>query len=477
MAAGATYETYRDKIANFQADMLRLTSEIRSAADQDNLAFAVAQPQALNVPGAPPSGSWASPANRYYEMGPNTIEISMRKIDYPYTKFRGDIDTLTYRLEYYADGADPSRFDDVVDRIEQVVSQLDKAQSFDGGMNAVSQALGGWAGGAARNFENAVIVPFGRVTEGQAKLARELAVAARCYQEIVGRAQVDSLDLAVQLKEKIVRDDEGEVDLAAVVGVLLMIAGAAAGGVGALASGAAWAGRIAWSAGTSQLVLKGIEASVSEVDAPDRVIEGGYAAEFVPSADELLSTLSDQAPPQEVMIWDGFKADQEELDELGLSEIEFEEPDLVGANDIADLGARDAAVEVENIAKLKRIGLADLPAIAECFHQAHLDLGAVRYSFDQGIGDRHITGQYRYWFEDAADQLDTALTRARDYVYQSAQSLVKIADGYYEGETENQERLARLVDNELEDFPYDIYDTYEPPPPVTARSPGHQEYV
>lgn len=106
------------------------------------------------------------------------------------------------------------------------------------------------------------------------------------------------------------------------------------------------------------------------------------------------------------------------------------EPELVTADEYRDLGVR-GDVHVEDLVELKKAGVAYLPAVAQQLHDALLKLSGVKGLFHSAFGDALFV-VYKYWFREAADRLDTALTKCRDFLYQSGQNLSTIADNYFE---------------------------------------------
>lgn len=56
--------------------------------------------------------------------------------------------------------------------------------------------------------------------------------------------------------------------------------------------------------------------------------------------------------------------------------------------------------------------------------------------FDRGLGDGRVVGAHGYWFNVMLDHLESAIRRTRDFLYESGQNPVTIADNY-DAEEEN----------------------------------------
>jgi hypothetical protein len=103
---------------------------------------------------------------------------------------------------------------------------------------------------------------------------------------------------------------------------------------------------------------------------------------------------------------------------------------------------------ISDIVKLKKVGTHDLPAVAEILNQAHEKVETLAELLHAGIGSQVYVGTWRVYFYQAAHLLDTALTKTRDYLYQSGQNLAAVADGYYATEEESRLALAAQLQRE-----------------------------
>jgi hypothetical protein len=428
--AMAGFDDYRHQVANFDGDLSSLLAEIRERADDPHR------------------------------------QMSLRFGFNESNPFHQQLYEIIAQFEHFLDGADPSMFDQIVQRLEEVVGLLEEAQGYDGGMNTVSIALSGWVAGAASNFRNTVITPFGRVASGQAKLAKELAITALGYKEILERARADCLDLAGQLKTKIAPEGT-RFDFGTFLFIISAVASAT--GLGA----ATFAARLAWLAATSQIVVDGIAAAAPAPPGEvEREIVGNWALQFIPSAADQITQLRNHTLRQEGLIEEGLRADEDELDRADRGEVEFAKPELTRLRAVDDLGERDTAVHIDDIVKLKRVGVADLPAVAEMLHQAYLKMTTINSLFAQGYGDRYVIGEYGWRVRRVVDRLKDAITNARDYLYQSGVKLSEAADAYYAADTESAAELQSRIDAELADFTEPTYRPYQP----TSPAGGDQSY-
>jgi hypothetical protein len=470
-----------DKIANFHADMANLLASIREKSRDDRIAFERA---------ALPVRTIDSGLNPYFDYAAATSALSSEPnggYDYDYTAFRADIDEVIERLERFADDTNVERFGEINEKMLAIKDILDEAQGADNGMEQVDDALTGWVGGAAVNFRDVVIYPFGRVLLRQANLAKEIATVALSYQAIVDHARADSLDLASQLDEKLdPASGGGGINLDAV----LFAIGAVASGIALITGGpVSWPAVITWTAATASGInsiadeaakgyaLDGIAARAGGEPVEERRITGDVAGDFIPSAHDQIAKVWQAVREQDELVRDGLKADIAALQDDEQLTLRVTEPELVTADEYRDLGVR-SEVHIEDIVELKKAGVAYLPAVAQQLHKAHQRVLSAKGAFESAFGDAPFV-LYKRRFEEAVERLDTALTRCRDFLYESGQNLATIADDYAETDQAIQAELEKLiaeegtpegyrgdpadftiqdlVDLHLEDFTQDVY--------------------
>lgn len=462
----ASWAAARAEIRHFHDDMREYLAEIRQAAADDYSAYVAVQP------GEPFLGD--SGRNTYYEPGEwGSSDYGSRRGAGPgafeFSAYRSDIESILFYLERYVDQCRIGPFDTIAEKFEEIVDELKNAEGHDGGMNNVASALEEWNSGAAENFRQVVLVPFSKIMHGQAKLAVELARAARGYQGTIIFARADVLNLTKQLRDKVV-DGGGDSDFT----TMLRIIGAVAAGAALISSGPGGWATLAWAANTSALALTAV------ADAADRepgsveewTLKGRWATDFIIDAYEKVQQLSSEILIRQGVIEEGLAADEQEIAGTGgVGEFVAGQPGLMNARSAADLGTH-GALEVADIRQMKVAGAIDLPAIAEMLDDAHLKLASIRDDFDTGIGPG-IAGNVplRAQWDVAVARLDAALTGTRDFLYWSGQSLATIADNYYLVEESNAAKLQqfqRAYDAALADNLYDLYD----PDWSAPRTPG-----
>lgn len=246
-----------EEIANYHADMADLLASIRANAQDDFTAGELTAPHAKTVDGVP---------NPYFERE-NWAGSMEHYTTYDYVAFRADIEELAGRLERFVDDTRLEHFDEINADLLAIKNLLEEAQSADSGMESVDDALAGWLAGAAVNFRDVVVYPFGRILLRQANLAKELATAALSYKAIVEHARADSLSLTSQLDKKLDLSGGG---FGISLDQVLFAAGAVASGVALVTGGpVAWPAVIAWGASTARGV-----ASISAAEAEDYAVDG-----------------------------------------------------------------------------------------------------------------------------------------------------------------------------------------------------------
>jgi hypothetical protein len=450
-------EALDDSLADYSTKLEEVINDISDKASDKLVAVWVTEPH-HEVIGSDPNPYFERSTTPEISSGPNPWE-------YDYAAYRRDIDELITLLYRFIDDADPGRFDTINELLKDVYDLLSRAVQFDGGLNDVSIAMSGWTGGAATNFRDLVIRPFGARLLRQVSLARELATAALSYKAILLCARADVLDLAEQLRSKASYAGDGGGSLS--LGSAFALVGSVAGGIGLLTGGpVAWPALVGWAAGaagtansiiaeispeevTEEYALNGIERNAGGGKSEERKIQGWLALEFIPSATEKIDLVLTLAEAEERRIRDGLKADLEEIEGDGERPLEFSEPDLITTDTLAGLGA-PPDLTIGDIVGLKKVGAKDLPAVAYLLHLAHAKVATVRFAFESGISNSAVVGAYRANFESLVDRLDDALTQARDFLYESGLNLVEIADGYYETEEESRQALeGQLAQEEI----------------------------
>jgi hypothetical protein len=392
-------------------------------------------------------------ANPYFEGYDSSAASSPSPDEYEYTAYN-EIAELLETLGQFAAEAHPSNFDTINKRLKEVHSLIQEAVVFD--WNEVHDALSHWGGMAADNFRRVVISPFSGTLLRQANLAKEIATAALCYKSIVVRTRADILDLTHQMKDKVTHSDGSGGTSFGFTDLLFVVGAAASGAALVTASPVSWPPLISWAAGTTSGVIRAIEEDeaqkyaldgidqVSGRERPDkRTIRGSWACEFIPSAYEILEMVQKRALDEEDYIKDGLLRDFQQLEESDLA-LELKEPELATVDTDEELGVSEN-LTIFDIVALKKVGNYDLPAVAEMLHQAHYKVAVAADLLNTGLGNQIYVGSHERYFYEAVNKLLTALTDTRDFLYESGQNLVTVADGYYATEEEARLALEQLI--------------------------------
>jgi hypothetical protein len=467
-------EELRAAVADFRADLNGLLSGIEEAANENTSAWEVTEPWARTTSDGRD--------NPYYEDVGQLSTPGGNPELYEYTAYRSDIATLIEAFNQFIAEAHPSKFDTINKRLKDVHDRLAEAIEFN--WNDISDALSGWTGGAAANFRNVVITPFAGRLLRQANLAKEAATGALAYQAIIVHTRADILDLAHQLKGKV----EGAGG-AAGLGFedALFVVGAVAAGAALVTGGpVTWPAVISFAVSTTgglmeavdranarDYALNGINAVSGGERAGNRTIRGSTAAEFIPSTLEIIEKVIDKATAEEEKIRDGFKRDFEVIGPASELPLEVPEPDLTSVDTLAGLGV-PPDLTISDIVKLKKVGTHDLPAVAEILNKAHEKVETLAELLHAGIGSQVYVGTWRVYFYQATHLLDTALTKTRDYLYQSGRNLAAVADGYYATEEESRLALAAQLQQEGITLQEHI-EASDYPPGVTPENIGFDD--
>lgn len=377
------------------------------------------------------------------------------------------IDGLVHFLNELDSNARPEMFPRIMEEVVEICDILAVVRESDSRTD-VRELLNGWAGGAAAIFRGILADLQGAVRE-QAVVADQIGAAAVAYRSIAERAQADSMAIAYDVADRMVpsgggwRQMEGQyleaLGQMLVVGLAIKdIAGSK--GMSLLDSFSSWSkdqgedmqedARRRHLESYSLRDAANTNAGTSE----SREVVGEQAADFIGSAREQIQKVREHAWAADLIVHDALRRDVDEID-ADLKLLEVAEADDI--DHVDDLGEREQDVYLEDIVHLKKAGEADMPALAQMLHEAHLRLDAIRVLFDQGIGDGKLAGIYRGAFNTLVQRLDVAFIKTRDRLYTMGETLSEIAGNYYTTEDENRRVQERLAE-ELENFDHAIYD-------------------
>lgn len=436
-AANDSFEDARPKIAHFRSDMHRLLRQIRE--------------DAMEL-WATPTGYWTGIEHEYLE-GDNPYFNNM-------SRFQRDLEGLALSFESFLEGG-LKPLDRAVAHLEEVSDRITNANGY-GGLENVRHALEKWHGGAASNFDDKVLDHIRRVFAGQQLLTKEVAVALKAIRSVIERGRADILDLADQTAKKLLRkSEEGDFDF----GILLWIVGAAAAGTGL--GEAAWAARIAWTAGVAGGMLNQVEKlSQSRVGhRPERRVEGFTPWEIIESAHDQIGHVIQHIRKEEGLVEDALNHDLRELDGKGIYIIVPQRPSILDADSPDDLGIPDPKLTEFNLVDLGRAARAEMPAMAEILDHAWSELTSVRSAVGSAVTGEWATGLVQLRLGNAMYALEDALARTRDYIYYAGEKLAWITQNYYDAEAAN-EQLAQDIEKALDGFTEPRYHGENPWPPV-----------
>lgn len=464
-----TFDTYRDKIENFSERMDGLVAEIRTAADNDTTARELIDPDVNHFLDLDPGNA----DNEYVDGG--------LFANHDLERFRQDINVLADHLTWFIEDAQPSLLDTACESLGEAIELLAEANGdvSDGGGGGAGMELAHnelrsrWDSPVRTHFTHQVYDRFGPVVGGQAKLAREIERAVRSYQEIIGRARLDSLSLASQLAGKLRVELDDDLVEGAIQGARdgLMIGGAVLGGWQLPTMAAA--GRASYVMGLANIFLDGFEAQNVE-DSPHQdmdTITGELAKDFIPSARQCIDAAWNEAYAQNDLVSQALDADLRTIEDTDNQPIELTEatveqingptitPEGEDVDHIDDLGTPTRDLLVADIALIRMAGYSYLPAVAESLDKAHERVSSAQSWFEMAIRGMSIghLGFRADMFNAAVARLDAAVTGTRDFIYRTGLKLVEIADGYYESDDESRQAMMSLFNEHNRTFEQDRY--------------------
>jgi hypothetical protein len=385
---------------------------------------------------------------------------------FSHAKYRQDIARLANGdLTMFLDEADPTRFDEAIERLVRASEHLQLAVGYEG-LSALGDVLAGWQGEAAFNFQHDVIPKVGTSVVYQLLMLEELAAVAKCLQEVVLRCRGDGLGLAQDMLNK-VSLDEMKVDWEAV----LWVAGSVAAGIATF--GALFPVSVATVAGTASVALSTAAGAIGQVtrlsgsQAGERAITGETAYGFIPSAIDQVQNVFGKGIDEVESVMNALKGDldSDEIDYLAVSKpkvIDGAEMNIVNAE------YEEEGYFVESVADLRFAGVVTLPVMAEYFDKAYGEVVNLTYPIASGIGKSYVatTPSMRH-LTTAIEVLADAFKDSRDYLYKAGVALTDIADTYYD----NEELQQAVMDNftaQLAEFDAAAFERYAP----GSRSPS-----
>lgn len=446
-----TFDPYRDEVANYAEDMQTVREQITEAANNDGLAYIVAQPDV---------------AGTYYEPPP-AINAPTQYDPYyhEFRQYRVDVGELVDELGTFVDTGEPDAFDAIIEQLTVVGGYLEQAQN-DYFMSALLDILNGWSGGAADQFRDRVLAGFNSALWHQAKFVEEIARAVWCYARLVERGRGDALGLAQDLKTKV--KPEGGLSL----GTVLWVIGSIAAGVATFGSATTftWAGAIAYSAGVSEKVFNGIASAGT--DDGDRAIEGVVAEEFIPSCRTRIQEVIRAGVDTSDALMAALKTD---LADDALPKLRMDRPELMHAENLSDLGAADDTlindegtgntsddhIKVPRLIDLIYAGDVLLPAMASFFDVAHSNIVDVCELVDAAIGESPMVSS-RHVLAEAVAVIADAMKDARDFLYWSGEALSTAAKTYAEIEALNDDAFAALLADREDNHDAERFPLYRP---------------
>lgn len=428
-----------DAVANYMENMNDLLAETDEKANDYGVCYLVVEPDRR----------WDSP---YYEGGTENLSY------YGFAKYRADVAELIAEFRRF-DSANPDAFDDVFATLTEAVNQLKKALTYDG-LEGVREALTPWHGRAAVNFRGQVLDVLKVRLSQQALLVEELGRAANCYRELIQRSRGDALGLAESLKNHVgVSGGLSWGDILWVIGSIA--AGVTTFGASAATTALTWAGRSAYVSGLAQK-FTGINDNTIPEDTVEREVRGTYADEFVPSCREQIGELKSHGLKEAEALLEGLRQDLGDQDAMDL--LVLDRPEVIGATTTGELAdpELDHGFEVPDIANLKYAGAMQLPVMAQFLDDALGAVSNLSAQVDGAVGDSVVTSLSRHLLTETVTALADAFTTTRDYLYQSGEALVAIADNYYAVESANKEKMDDLLATMMEESPQDDFPPYHP---------------
>jgi hypothetical protein len=438
------FDEHRDKLANFEDDLVDLCYDIIDASYDTGNAYTATLPDVL-------TGKYAAPADyiqKVQQANPTPTPSDFDTDEFNHATFRDDISDLAQvELPIFLDGgADPAQFDEVVARLGRASQQLDLASGYTGLEELILQ-IEKWEGDAAYNFQRSILPSFGISIVHQLVFIDDLVAAALCIREVIQRTRADALGLAEDLLKKI----DPTVDTKFGLESLLWVAGAIAGGIAAfgaagLTTAVTVATRVSYSITTASSALGNVQ-KLSGGEAGDRTIDGSTAYEFIPSClDHVQNVLkAGTAEAEAVMaaLKSDLSGDGPDLMCISKPKVIDAKESIMGNADNEDFALLDAENKghdfvVDAIADLRYAGIVTLPTMAYYFDKAYGEVANLGYPFDAGMGSATVVSGITSQVDTAIEALATAFQDTRDYLYNAGVALKDIADTYFEAESDHE---------------------------------------
>ena len=442
------FDEHRDKLANFEEDLVDLCYDVVEASYDTENAYYKTFPDSIE-------GIYAAP-EEYTENLDMPTPYDFDNEYFNHAKYRQDIANLTNGdLTMFLDEADPSQFDEVVARLGRVSGYLNEATGYSG-LETLLDVLGGWQGEAAYNFQHEVVPKYGVSVVHQLVFVDELAAVATCLKEVVLRCRGDGLGLAQDLLDKVALD-ERPVDWETV----LWVAGSIVAGIATFgATGAVTAIAVASRVGFTLSTASGLIGHVQKLNGggtKDRAIEGDTAYDFIPSCvDQVQNALGTGIDEVEAIM----EALRTDLDSSGIDEMLISKPKVIDGAEMNIVDAENEGFVVESVADLKFAGVVTLPVMAAYFDKAYGEVADLKSPFAGGLGRSYVTDtpSMRH-LATAIEVLTDAFKDTRDYLYRAGVALSEIANTYFDNE-EQQQAMMDNLNKQLEEFDADSFPRY-----------------
>lgn len=470
------FDEHRDQVKNFEDDLVDQCYDIIDASYDSSNAYFVTQPDVLD-------GRYAAP-DEYVEQvraaNPTPQPSDYDNEEFNHANFRDDISDLAQvELPIFLDGgADPSQFDEVVERLGRAADNLEMASGYTG-LQELITLIDKWEGDAAYNFQRSVIPSYGVSIVYQLVFMDDLIATAMCLKEVVERTRGDALGLAQELHGKIVGDGT-----AVPLDTILWVAGSIAAGIATFGvtgpvTASMVASMVAFPLNTASAAIGHVQ-KLTGGDTGDRTIEGETAYDFIPSCLERIKEVLDKGRAEVTAVMDALKSDLsgEGADFLCISKpqvIDAAET-IAGTADNDQFALLDAASNghdfiVDAIADLRYAGVVTLPTMAYYFDKAYGEVANLSDPFAAGIGSSPVLTGNQNHLAAAIDAIGAAFKDTRDYLYRAGVALKDIADAYFETEAEHEEMMNNFT-TQLEAYEAEgVLPTYAPqaPSPNTDR--------
>lgn len=460
------FEAHADEIDNFEDDFIDKCYAIIDASYDSSNAYAVTQPDVLD-------GEYAAPAD-YVESvraaNPTPLPTDYDNDQFRPDNFRDDIaDLAQVELPVFLDGgADPSQFDEVVERLTRAAKHLDDSTGLTG-LEELIVLIDKWEGDAAYNFQRSVLPNFKMSVLHQVVFINELIAAALCMKEAVERTRGDALGLAQDLYAKVNGGGDG-IPLETVLWVAgTILTGLATfvslGSAGVVATVATWAG---YASNTASAAIGHVQ-KLSGGEKGDRAIKGDTAYEFIPSCIEQIRNILDAGISEVGTVMDALKSDLsgDGPDLLCISKpavIDAAES-IMGDNENGAFEIIDADFAVESVADLRYAGVITLPTMAYYFDKAYGEVVNLGSAFAAGIGSSPVVSGSHSQLDAAVEALVAAFEDTRDYLYRAGVALKDIADAYFEEDAEHEAMMNSFTAQLEEYLEGPTYPAYAPQAP------------